>query len=172
MKQTLPVKDIQVKRLASGDYRLSMTVAGRMTEESAEALRSNYKTGIQRIEISEQKKKRTLSSNALAWTLINSLAETMNLPPVQVYRDHIRNIPGVSEAISVSRAGYEAFKDRWEGNGIGWQCEVIEEHPRTVDVMLWYGSSTYDSGQMAKLIDSLIQDCEAVGIPTVQAEPA
>ena len=42
--------------------------------------------------------------------------------------------------------------------------------PGCTNVILYYGSSTYDSKQMARLIDNIIQDCKAVGIET--ATPA
>ena len=32
---------------------------------------------------------------------------------------------------------------------------------------VYFGSSTYDSEQMSALLDSLIQDAEALGIPTI-----
>ena len=34
-------------------------------------------------------------------------------------------------------------------------------------VRVYYGSSTYDTAQMSALLDSLIQDAEALGIPTI-----
>lgn len=38
--------------------------------------------------------------------------------------------------------------------------------PGCVNVILYYGSSVYDSRQMAALIDKIVQDCHAVGIET------
>lgn len=34
-------------------------------------------------------------------------------------------------------------------------------------MLLYYGSSTYDGAQMARLIDNIVQDCKAVGIETM-----
>ena len=33
--------------------------------------------------------------------------------------------------------------------------------------MLYYGSSTFDTKQMSRLIDNIVQDCKAVGIETL-----
>ena len=38
--------------------------------------------------------------------------------------------------------------------------------PGCVNVVLYYGSSTYDTAQMSRLIDNIIQDCKAQGIDT------
>lgn len=34
-------------------------------------------------------------------------------------------------------------------------------------VTVWYGSSTYDTEQMSRLIDAVVEDCKAVGIETM-----
>ena len=36
--------------------------------------------------------------------------------------------------------------------------------------MLYYGSSTYDSAQMSRLIDLVVQECQAQGIETKTPE--
>ena len=35
------------------------------------------------------------------------------------------------------------------------------------NVILYYGSSTYDTAQMARLIDLIVQDCRALGVETL-----
>jgi len=51
---------------------------------------------------------------------------------------------------------------------LGWQTDTT---PSTLDgctnVILYYGSSVYDSKQMAALIDNLVQDAQALGIETL-----
>ena len=39
--------------------------------------------------------------------------------------------------------------------------------PGCTNVTLWYGSSSYDTKQMAALINSLIQEANEQGIPTM-----
>jgi hypothetical protein len=34
------------------------------------------------------------------------------------------------------------------------------------NVILYYGSSTYDVEQMSRLIENIVQDCKALGIET------
>lgn len=35
------------------------------------------------------------------------------------------------------------------------------------NLILYYGSSTYNTEQMSRLIDNIVQDCKAVGIETM-----
>lgn len=55
-----------------------------------------------------------------------------------------------------------------EKNGIGWQCEIISKSKIEgyTNLRAYYGSSTYNSVQMSKLIDSIVEDCKMQGIPT------
>ena len=52
-------------------------------------------------------------------------------------------------------------------NGIGWQTERFPSKlPGCVNVILYYGSSTYDSAQMSVLIDRIVEECKLQNIPT------
>ena len=59
----------------------------------------------------------------------------------------------------------------WRRNGIGWQTDTF---PSKIDgctnVILYYGSSVYDTKQMSLLLDNIIQDCTALGIQTETPE--
>ena len=58
--------------------------------------------------------------------------------------------------------------DGWRHNGIGWQTETIPSKIKgCVNVVLYYGSSTYDTAQMSLLIDMVVQDCKDQNIETL-----
>ena len=59
-----------------------------------------------------------------------------------------------------------ALMDAWESRGIGWFAEIVDECKidKCKKVCLYYGSSTYDTKEMSRLIDSIIQDAESVGV--------
>ena len=119
-------------------------------------------------EIKQSRKGRSLSANAYAWALIDKIAEKTGEKKTDVYRSAIREIGGVSDTICVMDKAVDRLREGWAKNGLGWQTDTI---PSKVDgctnVILYYGSSVYDTKQMAQLIDSLIQDAEALGIPTI-----
>lgn len=115
--------------------------------------------------------KRSLDANAYAWTLIDRLAAEMSLTKEEVYRAAIKKISGVSETVCVQQKAVDKLCEVWTGNGLGWQCEQFPSKiPGCVNVTLYYGSSVYDTAQMSRLIDQLIQDCNALGIETKSPE--
>lgn len=123
------------------------------------------------IEIKKYRKKRSLDSNAYAWVLIDKLAEHMGITKEEVYRVAIRDIGGVSDTVCTQEKAVDALCRAWESNGLGWQTErVASKIPGCVNVVMYYGSSVYDTRQMSALIDKLVQDCNALGIETKQKE--
>lgn len=115
--------------------------------------------------------KRSLSANAYAWTLMNKLAEKINRPVLDIYRDLIRDIGGTSDFVTVKQEALESFKRGWEGRGNGWQAAIVDTMPTPngtyCTVQCWYGSSVYDSTQMHRLIELIVQECQQQGIPTL-----
>lgn len=131
-----------------------------------------HKDRLYDLEIKEHRKKRSLSANAYAWILIDKLATAQGIPPIEVYRYAIRDIGGNSEIMVVPTDGVERFCRVWESNGLGWQCEDIgpAASPGYQEVRCFYGSRVYDTKQMSRLIDSLVQDCKALDIETLPPE--
>lgn len=114
------------------------------------------------------KAKRSLDSNGYAWSLINQLAYKLNISPKEAYKNAIKNIGGVSTVVCCKDNAVEEFCRGWEKNGIGWQTETLESKiDGCTNIICYYGSSTYDTKQMSRLIDNIVQDCKAVGIETM-----
>lgn len=119
------------------------------------------------IEVKQYRPKRSLDANAYFFVLADKLAEKLNTTKEEVYRNAIKEIGGVSETVCVKNEAVERLCESWKRNGIGWQTDTF---PSKIDgctnVILYYGSSTYDKAQMSRLIENIVQDCKAVGIET------
>lgn len=125
------------------------------------------------IEIKQARKHRSSDANAYAWVLIDKIAEKTGLRKSDVYRHSIKEIGGVSDTICVMNKAVDRLRQSWEKNGVGWQTDTLPSKVEgCTNVILYYGSSVYDSKQMSQLIDSLIQDAESLGIPTITDEQA
>ena len=120
------------------------------------------------VTVKRWKQKRSLDANAYAWVLIDKLAEKLGVEKTVIYKNAIREIGGVSDMVCVRESAFPALKRMWESRGIGWQ---VDEMPSKLDgcknAVLYSGSSSYDSTQMAALIDYVIRECEEQGIPTM-----
>lgn len=119
------------------------------------------------IEAKKHREKRSLDANAYCWVLLGKLAEKMNIKAEEVYKMEIKDI-GVYEVLPIKDEAVERYKDAWQKNGVGWICEEIGKSKINgfTNVKAYYGSSSYDSKEMARLIDSIVEDCKLQGIPT------
>ena len=120
------------------------------------------------IKVAKRGKKRSIDSNSYFWILVDKLAKKLNISKEEIYRNAIRNIGGVSEIVCVQNEAVEKLCSGWSKNGLGWQTDTLPSKiAGCTNVVLYYGSSTYDQAQMTSLIDNIVQDCKAVGIETL-----
>lgn len=146
----------------------------RVTVELDEDFRESWDAlhdGEVAVEIKKYRKRRSLDANAYAWVLIDRLAEKLRMPKLDVYRELIRNIGGVSQTVCVQDKAVQDLISGWSHNGLGWFAETMPSKlAGCTNVILYYGSSSYDSVQMSALLDLLIDDCKAQGIETTTPE--
>lgn len=123
------------------------------------------------IEVKEKKKKRSLDANAYFWTLADKLSEKLNKPKTDIYREYIKEIGGVSDTLCMLDKAVDKFCEHWASMGIGYQTDRIQSKLEgCTNVIAYYGSSTYDTAQMSRLIDMAVQDCKQFGIPIYDRE--
>ena len=151
-------------RLRGGEWVVSFT-----TRDDPGTLFDDLKDQPVRVEIKKAAKHRSLSANNFAWVLIDQIAEKTGESVTDVYRTAIRDIGGVSDCYGVKESAFPDFCAIWKGGHLGRQVEIIpgSTKPGWINVRAWKGSSDFDSVQMARFIDSLIQEAENLGIPTV-----
>lgn len=123
------------------------------------------------VEIKEKKQKRSREANAYAWALLDKLAAKLHIPGEDIYRDAIKNIGGNNETVCVQNKAVERLCEGWKRNGLGWCVDTFESKiDGCTNVILYYGSSTYDSAQMHRLIDLIVQECKQQNIETLTPE--
>ena len=132
----------------------------------AMAIVRKHKDKLYDLEVKEHRKKRSLDANAYAWVLINKLADVMRIPPTEVYRQAIQDISGNNEILPIKEEAVEQFKQAWSHHGLGWICKDMGKSklPGYRNLMVYYGSSVYNTKQMSDLIENLVQDCKALDI--------
>ena len=119
--------------------------------------------------IKETRKKRSLDANAYAWVLLQKLGEALKLPKEEVYRQIIRGWGNFFTA-EVNSVDADRLCDYWTSKGLGWVAEKAFDDGESTDILLYPGSSTYDTHQMSRFIDGIVDECKAQGIETKSPE--
>ena len=128
------------------------------------------------LELGEWREKRSLDSNGYAWVLIDKIAQATGLTKKDVYRNTVREVAGSSDMLTLKKEAAERFIQKWSRKGSGttggWIAEVHSETrtPGFVNVIAYYGSSSYDTSEMSRFIDLLIDDCKEYGIEHLPPE--
>lgn len=124
-----------------------------------------------KLEVKEFKQKRSLNANSYAWTLIDKLAEKLRMSKTDIYKSYIKEIGGNSDIVCCLDRAVSDLCQAWQGRGIGW---LTETEPSKLEgctnVRLYYGSSVYDTAQMSRLIELIVQDCKEHDIETLTPE--
>ena len=134
----------------------------------ADGLKFTYSFKPGDYEIALKKKKRSNDANAYAWVLIQQIAAKLRMPPVDVYRNAILNTGGVTESvICIADDAVDQFVRSWESGHLGRQVQQFPSNRKGfTNLIVIYGSSDYDTKQMTRFIDGLVQDAHALGLET------
>lgn len=144
-----------------------LSIRSRGAKQFCESLDPNKKYDI---EIKEHREKRSLDANAYCWVLIGKLAAKLLISPNEVYRQYIPDVGGNYHIIPIKEELVGAWDKQW-CDGHDGRMTVDMGPCRTAagyhNVRTYFGSSDYDTAQMSRLIDLIVQDCKAQGIETL-----
>ena len=116
------------------------------------------------VAMKEYKKPRSINANAWRLELCEKLAEAIpGISKEDVYRQAVHSV-GTCYSTTVPTAQAEALANSWTCRGVGWLAERIGQDDDTTSILLYPGSSTYTTDQMARLIDYLMDECKAEGV--------
>lgn len=155
------IKDI-ARNMLTGKMMITLESSQNITE--TEELQNQELT----CRLCKFKKQRTLDANAYFWVLAHKLAAKTGIPVGEIYRSYVREIGGNNRVICTRDKDVAPLMRDWSDRGLGWMAEPFESKTEgCTNMILYSGSSTYDTAQMHRLIDLVVQDCKEQGIETM-----
>ena len=124
------------------------------------------------VEVKVKKQHRSLTANGLMWVLCQKLAEELSKNGIttkeDVYREAIRKCSIKPFIYPVKDEAVKRWTEIWQTRGIGWVTEDYgkAKTPGYTLIASYPGSSTFDTAEMARLIDFLVDECKQLNIPT------
>ena len=134
----------------------------------AQAFVAGMRDKLNTAEIKEYRKKRSLDANAYLWVLCQKIAEAVrNITKEDVYQEAVKNV-GQFEFLPLRNDVVDTFIRRWSSRGLGWFAEKLDDCkiPNYTKVIVYYGSSTYDTREMSILLDYVINLAKDLDIET------
>ena len=121
------------------------------------------------IEIKKYRKSRSIDANRYFWKLLQEVCEYKDIDTIEEYKRRVKEL-GIFKQFKIMTQDVKTFQKIWTDRGIAWFCEVADTtYIGNVEFKIinaYYGSSSYNTKQMSRLIDNLVQDCKAIGIET------
>jgi hypothetical protein len=161
--------NIRVSFDESQQQEVTFTLTQKQPIDDLKAVIANKK--LLAIEVSQQKRKRSLDSNSYLWILSQKIAEALHTTKELVYQKVIRDV-GQFEIVPIKNEAVERWIEVWKGKGLGWFAEVMEDSkiPGYKKVISYYGSSVYDQHEMSVLLDEIVSQCKELDIETMSSK--
>lgn len=124
------------------------------------------------VEVKVKKQHRSLTANGLMWVLCQKLAEELSKNGIttkeDVYREAIRKASIRPFVVPVKNEAVEHWQSIWQDKGVGWVTENwgAAKTPGYTLIASYPGSSTFDTAEMARLIDVIVDECHELNIET------
>lgn len=114
-------------------------------------------------DVTEHKEKRSRDANALLWACLGELAGALKSDKWSVYLQMLKRY-GQYTYICVKPKVVEAVKKQWR------ECEEIGHvninGQDSVQMLCYFGSSTYNSKEFSTLLDGVISEMKEMGLET------
>lgn len=115
------------------------------------------------VELKIHREKRSLNANRLLWNCLGEIAVALQTDKWNVYLMMLKRY-GKYTYICVKPNVVESVKAQWR------ECEEIGEininGEKAVQLLCYFGSSTYDSKEFSVLLDGVISEMKEIGLET------
>lgn len=120
------------------------------------------------VEIKQFRAKRSLSANSYLWVILDKLATALSTTKEELYHEAVRKV-GLFDDIAVPDKAVDAFLRHWQSKGMGWLAEVTEKARAEgyKVIRVYSGSSVYDTKEMSRLIEYVVDEAKEQGIETM-----
>lgn len=112
-------------------------------------------------DLKEHKEKRSLDANGLLWACLQEIASTLRTDKWSVYLQMLKRY-GKFDYVIVREKAVQAMKKQWrELEEVG---EIDVHGEKAVQLLCYYGSSTYDKKEFSVLLDGVISEMREMGL--------
>ena len=148
----------------TGQFQITFTVNEASAINEVNNIQSCEKLSIRAVKYRE---KRSLDANALLWLCLGRIAEALRTDKWEVYLQMLKRY-GKFTYICVKPNVVEAVKAQWR------ECEEIGKvninGQEAVQMLCYFGSSTYNTKEFSTLLDGVISEMKEMGIETPTSE--
>lgn len=152
------------KDYMSGQLQITFAINEPSAAQAVNDIKGCDKLSIKAVRFRE---KRSLDANALLWLCLGKIADALRADKWDIYLQMLKRY-GKYTHICVKPHVVDAVKAQWR------ECEEIGEvninGQNAVQMLCYFGSSTYDTKEFSRLLDGVISEMQEMGLDTPTSE--
>ena len=142
----------------TGKFNLTFEVNERAIGSQIDEIKDIEKLSIKAV---KHREKRSLDANGMLWHCIGKIAEALRTDKWEVYLTMLKRY-GKYTHIVVKENAVDAMKAQWR------ECEVVGDlivnGQKAVQMLCYFGSSTYNTQQFSRLLDGVISEMKEMNL--------
>ncbi|MDI6721481.1 MAG: recombination protein NinB [Candidatus Aenigmarchaeota archaeon] len=156
---------LQYDEHASPEIVITTTATQREAQEAISQLKEVVARGKPlSVEIKQHRQRRSLDANAYMWVLLSKMAAILKTTKDDLYIEMLDRY-GIFTHIVVKPSVVDRVKEEWRT--VRELGEITVNGKTGIQLMCYFGSSTYDTKEMSVLIDGIVSECKDLGIETL-----
>jgi len=148
----------------TGKHNITLSINEHSALHEIDKIKDCEKLSIKAV---QHREKRSLDANGLLWLCLGRIAEALRSDKWDVYLQMLKRY-GKFTYICVKPAVVDAVKAQWR------ECEVIGEvdinGQKAVQMLCYFGSSTYNTKEFSVLLDGVISEMKEMGLEAPASE--
>ena len=148
------------KDYISGQLQITFAINEPSAAQEVNEIKDCEKLSIRAV---KHREKRSLDANALLWVCLGKIADALRADKWEIYLRMLKRY-GKYTHICVKPNVVDAVKAQWR------ECEVIGEvninGQKAVQMLCYFGSSTYDTKEFSRLLDGVISEMQEMKLET------
>lgn len=131
---------------------------GRLSPQQLEALEKLRDKDLD-VDLKVHREKRSLDANAYCWVLCTKIAEVVRSSKDEIYEEMLQKYGYLSDVTITVKSEVDMTK-------IDGHWKFIKSNGKFSAYLMIRGTSEYNSAEMAKFLDMVVQDAKDLGIET------
>jgi len=148
----------------TGQFQITFAINEASTINEIDKIKDCEKLSVK---VTKHRERRSLDANGLLWLCLGRIAEALRSDKWEIYLQMLKRY-GKYTYICVKPAVVEAVKQQWR------ECEEIGKvninGKEAVQMLCYFGSSTYDTKEFSVLLDGVISEMKEMGLQAPASE--
>lgn len=145
----------------TGQFNITLSINEKAALNEIDSIKNCEKLSIKAV---KYRAKRSLDANAYAWVLFTKIAEVVQSSKDEIYEDMLQKYGYIYQ----DDEGYitVTVKSEVDMSKIQGHWKYYKSNGKFSSYLMIKGSSEYDTAEMAKFIDAVVQEAKELGIET------